>query len=190
MPFETTYICGDCSHKFMKRTDYDPRKKSVKQPACVKCKNKKQTRPESYTKLSGDVKELTQSEKEARFNDMLESRQPPASGFSNFTKAMDTTAEIVMKDYGLTNLQDNLRAGDSMAPKLEHRLEQRVDGVFKPQKPLAGMQGASTLNKNLMSKINSGMFKGYGGADDVVAKQQASGIRKPTNIMFDFDNRK
>jgi hypothetical protein len=59
---------------------------------------------------------------------------PAAVGMSNTTKAIDLTAEITMKTYGLTDLKDNLREGESMAPKLPAPQQQQVDTFFEPQK--------------------------------------------------------
>lgn len=187
MAFETKYKCGDCAHIFYKMTENDPRKSGGRLPACPECKKVKKTEATMYIKVRGDYKERTNEEREARTQAMISSRKPPAMGKTNFTKAMDATAEIVMQDYGMTNLQDNLRAGDSMAPKLEHRLESKVDEVFKAQKPLAGQQAMGTLNNALMQQINAGKFKGYGGANDVVSRQQESGIRVPTTVLYEHN---
>lgn len=187
MAFETKYACGDCSHIFYKITDFDPRKKGGRIPSCPECRKRKKMRASGYIKVSGDVKQRTVEEDGRKIQEIIEKQKFPASGGSNFTKAMDATADIVMQDYGLTNLQDNLRAGDSMAPKLEARLERKVDEVFKPQKPIAGMQAAQNLNKTLMRQINQGAFKGYGGSSDVVARQQSSGFRPKTNVLFEHN---
>lgn len=134
---------------------------------------------------------------ESRVQEMNESHCPPAMGASNFTKAMDITADIVMKDCNLTNLQDNLRAGDSMAPKLQGTdstgipLEQRVDQVFKPQaNKVMGMQGAANLNKTLTSQINSGRYASQSGNRDIAAMAKDSGVKIPTQILFDHQPEK
>jgi len=135
--------------------------------------------------MRGSVSDKTHElSDEARVKEMCESRKAPSGGPSNFTKAMDATAEIVMKDYGLTNLQDNLRAGDSMAPKLSPEQERKVDGVFKKQKPIMGAPVANSMNSTLMRQINAGQFRG---AMDVVARQQNSGVAPPrTNILHEY----
>lgn len=174
--YRSQYRCSDCKYQFEKITKRIPRK----DPDCPKCKRVQRV------KFKSSVSDAThEMNSEVRVQQMIESRQPPSTGKSNFTKAMDATSEMVMKDYGLTNLQDNLREGDTMVPKLRPELEQRVDQVFKPQKPIAGAPVNAALNKTLMNQINAGKFKGYGGASDVVARQQNSGIRVPTNILFE-----
>ena len=83
----------------------------------------------------------------------------------------------------MSDLNTNLREGDSMAPKLRQDLEKKVDGVFKQQKPIMGENTARSMNASLMRQINSGQFRG---AMDVVARQQASGIGPPqTNVIFE-----
>ena len=59
-----------------------------------------------------------------------EQRAPGVIGQNRIVQAIDTTAEIVMKDHGLTNLQDNVREGDILAPKLPHKMQQAADGFF------------------------------------------------------------
>ena len=176
--FKATYNCSDCGHRFEKKTESDPRKAGRK-PSCPECKKGKYSAMRSISKHSRDY---TEEELDKNRREMIESRKAPSTGYTPFTKAMDATAEIVMKDYGMTNLQDNLRAGDSMAPKLAPELERKVDQVFRPQKPIMGQQTAGSMNSALMRQINSGAFRGTG---DVVARQQSAGIKVPTNIIHE-----
>jgi hypothetical protein len=177
MAFIARYKCSDCG-VYEVRTENKPRGRC---PACPNCGNSesalkstsKSNVPYTQEKLDGNVSSIN------------ESRHAPSLGKSNFTKAMDETAEIVMKDYGLTNLQDNLRAGDSMAPKLAPHLEQQVDQVFKPQKPIMGMNTSTNMNKALTNQINAGKFAGQSGARDITARAQASGYKVPTNVLFE-----
>jgi len=186
MPFSASYRCSDCSHVFEKVTKRDPRK-GGRLPSCPKCSKGKYSTIKSISK-SNTIQ--TPEEADKNINEICESRRAPATGKSNFTKAMDATSEMVMRDYGMTNLQDNLREGDSMVPKLRPELEQRVDQVFKPQKPVAGAPANTALNKTIMNQINAGKFKGFGGSSDVVARQQNSGIRVPTNIVHEYGGNK
>lgn len=62
---------------------------------------------------------------------MLEEQRPPGHiGESVVVKAVDETAKIVMQDYGMTNLQDNIRTGDAIAPKLPGPMQKAADGFF------------------------------------------------------------
>lgn len=185
--FETQYYCSDCNHVFHKITDHDPRKKAGRIPSCPDCRSKKDALPQLHTKIRGDVKPRTEEEKMARIQDMCASQKPPAMGPTMRSKAFDATSEMVMQDYGMTNIEmnSNLRPGDNCVPKLAPELERRVDEVFKPQKNnVAGMSGAM-MNSVLTNQINAGAFRNYGGAGDVVARQQASGISVPTQILYE-----
>ncbi len=93
---------------------------------------------------------------------LVEQKAPGHIGANVQVKAVDATAEIVMQDYGLTNLQDNLREGDSAAPKLEPRLQKMADNMFgggalsnqrtrkmahnAAQRAIAGLAGPPALN--------------------------------------------
>lgn len=55
------------------------------------------------------------------------------------TKAVDMTAEIVMKDYGMTDLKDQVRVGESSAPKLAPKLQAQADNMFSGNKAKRGM---------------------------------------------------
>lgn len=178
--YKSTYRCSDCKNTFEKITKAFPRK----EPNCPTCKKN------SRVNSKGCVSDKTHNiNAESKVRDIIESRHAPSLGKSNFTKAMDATAEIVMKDYGLTDLQDNLRAGDSMAPKLRPDLERQVDEVFKPAKPVMGQKNAMNLNSALTSQINAGRYASQSGGADIVQKAQNSGYKVPVNEVFNYDNR-
>ena len=201
---KTSYRCCECKFSFDKVRKFAVSKYPhgtdlpfpTKDPACPQCSKVK--RVDLKSSVTDDThKYINPSNPEASFiGGTPENPQRTFSmGHSNFTKAMDATAEIVMKDYNLTNLQDNLRAGDSMAPKLQGTdangvpLEQRVDQVFKPQKPIMGQQTAGTLNKALTSSINAGRFATQSGERDITARAKNSGYKVPTTEIFNYDNR-
>lgn len=204
MAFETKYTCGACSHAFYRVTERDPRKTKGRHPACPECRKNKKVEPKIYIKSNKSVDSYKENEsakeREENFNQKIAAGEVGFSiGGANLkNKNVDKVAEMVMQDYGMTDikLDGSLREGDTCVPNLQGTdgsgvsLEQRSRDVFAPQKPLAGQQSNGTLNKTLMKQINSGMFKAYGGADDVVAKQQASGMRPKVNIVHDYDNRK
>lgn len=178
--YKSSYKCSDCKSTFEKITKSFPKK----DPSCPTCKRA------NKVNFKSSVSDKTHNlDADSRVQEMIAARQPPSLGKSNFTKAMDATAEIVMSDYGLTNLQDNLRAGDSMAPKLAPHLEQQVDQVFKPQKPIMGMNASTNMNKALTNQINAGKFAGQSGARDITQRAQNSGVKIPVNEIFNYDNR-
>lgn len=61
-------------------------------------------------------------------------QKAPSIGGSNIGKAVDATARMVMEDYGMTDLRDNVRQGEAMAPKLAPRLQEQADSFFSPKK--------------------------------------------------------
>lgn len=181
MAFIAHYKCSDCG-PYQVKTENRPRGRC---PACPNCGNA----DSALKSTSKSNVPYTQEKLDSNVKDMNESRKAPSLGKSNFTKAMDATAEIVMSDYGLTNLQDNLRAGDSMAPKLRPHLEQQVDQVFKPQKPIMGMNTATNMNKALTAQINAGKYAGQSGARDITQRAQSSGYKVPVTEIFNYDDR-
>jgi hypothetical protein len=171
----------------------------TKDPECPECKIAKKV--SLKTSVTDDThKHINPDNPEASWvgGTFENPRKVPSLGKSNFTKAMDATAEIVMQDYALTDLQDNLRVGDSMAPKLRQDLEQKVDQVFKPQKPIMGQTGAGSINKALTANINAGRYAGQTHIRDVAAQAadygqaqaSATGNKVPTREIFSYDNRK
>jgi hypothetical protein len=71
-------------------------------------------------------------------------------------KAIDETAKICMEDYNLTNLKDNVRMGDTIAPRLASKLQQKADTFF------AGGPKANSNNKTarFMNNLGRSAIKG------------------------------
>jgi predicted nucleic acid-binding Zn-ribbon protein len=62
---------------------------------------------------------------------MLEEQRPPAQiGNKVVVKAIDETAKVVMEDYKLTDLKDNIRHGEAAAPKLPAPMQKAADNFF------------------------------------------------------------
>ncbi len=86
---------------------------------------------------------------------IIESQRPPGHiGDSITVKAIDATAEVVMQDYALTDLKDNIRHGEAMAPKLPPDKQKLADGFFggafagmsiSPATAMPGRRGESPL---------------------------------------------
>ena len=67
----------------------------------------------------------------ANFQQMLAEGQGPSQiGNKIVVKAVDETAKIVMEDYNMTNLKDNIRHGESVAPKLPGQQQALADNYF------------------------------------------------------------
>lgn len=92
-----------------------------------------------------------------------EQRAPGVIGANPIVRAVDTTAEIVMRDHGLTDLKDNIREGDSMAPTLKGKsaggtqLSTAVDNFFGGV-PKAGINRAvaARMNRRVQNTIRGG----------------------------------
>jgi hypothetical protein len=183
MAYKSQYRCSECKNTFERVTKLFPRK----DPNCPICK--KMNRVRMKCSVSDKTHNLGPTD---IVGGTPENPQKSFSmGGSNASKAFDKTAEIVMQDYGMTdiNMNSNVRDGDSLVPKLRPELEQRVANGWgnKPNKVM-GMQGAgASLNKAITGQINANAFKGSG---DVIARQQNSGYKVPTSFIGEFDNRK
>lgn len=183
MAFETKYACEKCDHTFYRITDHDPRKKKGRPPACPECKKAKPV-AKSHIKVRGDVKPQSQIQKDAAIQEIIDTKKFPSAGKSAFTKAMDETANIVMEDYKMTNLNDRLREGDNMVPKLRPDLEEKVGtGWNNNQKNnVAGLAGAN-LNRAITKAIDSNRFASQG---DVVSKAMSVVERPHVNIINEY----
>jgi len=131
--YRITCKCLRCGHEFSRITT----KLSGNDPPCPKkaCKE---------ALIEEEVERRT-----ANFKAMLESGHPPAQiGNKPIVAAIDRTAEITMQDHGLTDLQDNIRQGDIMAPKLPAPMQRQVDGFFNGSavKGAAGTRMAKRMN--------------------------------------------
>ena len=97
----------------------------------------------------------------------------PGIGGSALGKAMDLTANMVMKDYAMTDLA-SARHGESMAPKLPPQQQQRADAMFSPQKRAemfggGGLMG-SAINAMAGTAIaNAGLATQKGEIDGISA---------------------
>ena len=109
------YVCGRCSHEWSRVTT----KLTGKDPAC----------PVRACREAALEEEIERRAENLAFM-LAEQRGPAQIGNNVTTKAIDTTAEIVMTDQKMTNLQDNIRQGDIMAPKLPGPMQRMADGMF------------------------------------------------------------
>lgn len=163
--YRMTFGCLDCGHTFKKVTV----NRNLSDPKCPECKGKKK-KNKQYRMGDGAVSDAD-----------LEVRPDTGKrifgiGGSNHVKAIDTTAEIVMQDHGLTDLRTDMRAGESQVPKLPPALQAQVDGMFKGD--IGGKGKRSPVNRQkIISQINSGALLHRTGGD--VAQQAVQNIAKP-----------
>lgn len=80
---------------------------------------------------------------------------PPARGGSIGTRAMDATMEMVAKDYGMTNLRDDMRVGETLAPRLRPDLQDQADNFFAKGSAMAKKNPAAAAQIAKMQSIAS-----------------------------------
>jgi hypothetical protein len=134
------YRCAICGTEYSRTCKAPPKK----DPPC----------PNTGCEDKARIAELEKSL--ANLTRMLESGVPPAQiGHKVVVKAVDETAKVVMEDYGMTNLRDNVGPGEAVAPKLPAPQQAQADayfgaqGGFKPHQipSITGMQGHQGLTK-------------------------------------------
>lgn len=109
----------------------------------------------------------------------LTKAQAPAAVGSVTARAVDTTAEIVMQDHGLSDLRDNVRQGETSTPKLAPNLQHQVDNFFNP----SGLRKATGINgAALAQQAMAGAFTSKD-AFNPMAGQHAARTRPPVRIV-------
>lgn len=92
---------------------------------------------------------------------MLEEQRAPAQiGKNKRTKAIDATANIVMEDHHMTNLNDNIRPGEAMAPKLAPHLQKQADGFFGGGAAAGGNSAMARRMNQLGQRALAGAYRG------------------------------
>ena len=113
--YRVTYECEKCGHVYHRIYKVVPRKDPP-------CPNRSCSDKSEIEDLKKRLDNLTA---------MLESGQAPAHIGQNVrVKAIDHTANIVMEDYGMTNLKDRVEPGEGVAPKLPPEQQKLADGYF------------------------------------------------------------
>jgi hypothetical protein len=147
------------------------------------------------------------AEKETRHVEaMIETGETPGHvGANNRVKAIDATAEIVMQDYGMTDLKDNTRQGESMAPQLTPRqramdkdfwggrkLNDRRNPTYLKGIPLN--EGSETPNQGLGARALNGAFlpnvvgsqpRDSVTGDNLLRQIHGNRYKPPVEIVFD-----
>lgn len=97
------YQCQRCGHKYSQvTTKLDGKDKPCPVKVC-----QAEARHEEVMREAHNLAKI-----------IAEQRAPEHIGDNPMNRAIDRTAEVVMTDYGLTDLKDNVREGDTIAPKL------------------------------------------------------------------------
>lgn len=109
-----------------------------------------------------EMRQAKRSAREVRnFDQIVETGIPPGHiGENVMVKAVDETAKIVMADYGLTDLKDNVRAGDAVAPKLPAPQQRMADGFFGGGAMAEKVGTTSRQAEMLKRRAIGGAFRG------------------------------
>lgn len=111
---------------------------------------------------------------EANIRAMIEAERGPVQiGNNHVTRAVDMTAEIVMKDHRLTNLKDNIREGESMVPSLPPKMQEAADNFFSPQARMPSGRRAKQMEL-LGRRAMAGAFR-----DMAINPSEITGTRRP-----------
>ncbi len=119
--YRITYQCDLCGHSWSRTTT----KLSGRDPPCPNpvCKE---------ARYQADVRREALNMAQI----IAEQRAPGHIGDNPVVKQIDTTAQIVMEDHHMTDLKDNVREGDTMAPPLPTvgasgmKMKDVADGFF------------------------------------------------------------
>lgn len=106
----------------------------------------------------------------------------PGIGGHPFVKAMDKTADMVMADYGMTDLA-SARQGESMAPKLPPAQQERADAMFNPA-ARASWGGGNPMMMAAMQAI-SAMPPDTGQGIDPIGAIHHQRYRPPVHTMVE-----
>ncbi len=121
--YKIIYKCNSCKHQFNRISASIPKK----DPPCPKCKSKKKIKENGIITSDSHPNHFTEN---GNIDAMIASGKAPGVGGSNIGKAVDLTADIVMKDYGLTDLKDKMKPGETMAPKLAPTQQAMAETMF------------------------------------------------------------
>jgi len=141
--YKIKYQCELCNHEYSRTYKAVP----IKDPPCP---SKACLAKQELASLKKQVENLQR---------MVEEGQGPGQiGNKVVVKAVDETARIVMEDYKMTDLKDNIRHGEAVAPKLPGQQQSLADNYFG-----GGAMQAAGINKKqadlLGRRAISGAFR-------------------------------
>ena len=99
-----------------------------------------------------------------------EQRAPGHIGDNNQVRAIDKTAEIVMADHGMTDLKDNIRPGEAMAPKLPPAMQAASDNFFNAN-PLKDRGMGSKQAELIKRRALAGAYRNMSVSPQVISGQ-------------------
>jgi len=113
--FRISYRCDLCGHEYKRTYKAIPKNDPP-------CPSKACSTKQEMESLKKQIENLTRM--------VAEGAAPAQTGKNVRVKAVDQTAQIVMEDYNMTDLKDNIRPGENVAPKLPGVQQQMADNYF------------------------------------------------------------
>jgi hypothetical protein len=123
--YQLVLRCKSCKHKYKRVVTVDEGENvaDVPDPPCPKCQQKAK-RTDAYETASAPI---AHNGMEGIIGN---GKAPGIVGNNNTVRAIDKTAEIVMQDYGLSNLKDRVYQGESLVPPLPPAMQKSADNFF------------------------------------------------------------
>lgn len=168
-----TFQCPICTHMWVRTYKAEPKN----DPACP---NKHCADTRALADLQQQVANLTA---------MIESGRAPAHiGDNPRVKAVDSTAEIVMADNRMTDLKDNIRQGETMAPKLPPVMQSAADNFFSGGAKAAlgtGETARQRWMKTLGARAMAGGMRDMAIAPNQVLPKTRPPVQRVSNAGYD-----
>jgi hypothetical protein len=162
--FQITIRCTICDHRY-KRTMEAPDESALEElpdPPCPQCKKVAERRVFDY-----------------------QSGKAPGVIGAPVTKAIDYAMEGIAQDYGMTDIRDNVKEGESAAPKLPPRQQVMADNFFARPKGRRGAQMGGLFSmptRAVMAAAVNGRFNSPDTANPI-AMQHAAKDAAPVRIV-------
>ena len=159
--FEVKIRCTVCNHRYKRilAADSEQALDYVPNPPCPKCS----------------------AAEHVRGMDVGGGKAPAVTGALS-VRAADTTAAIVMQDYGMTDLRDNVREGESAAPKLPPAQQAAADNFFGGPKRRNATGIMALPPQQLIKAATSGRFMTPDTVNPVATQHQHKD-RPPIHIV-------
>lgn len=153
--FQLVLRCKSCKYKYKRVLELldDERIEDMPNPPCPKCAKKKIERADAYETATPAIAH-------AGIEEVLEQQAAPGIVGGRIVKAIDQTAKIVMEDYHLSNLKDNIREGDVMAPRLPYPQQKAADEFFGPKVAAPAQNKRAQANmRRIMNRAINGAYR-------------------------------
>jgi hypothetical protein len=167
--FKITCRCLVCGYKWSFRTK-DP---DAEDPPCP--------RPVGWNS-NGNPIAWCGKENHTIGMDLTSNRAPATIGEKLHVKAVDETYNIVSQDYGLTDMRDDVRQGESATPKLPPAQQKMADNYFGgPKQNRMRMPGLNT--RAHVAAALSGRLSDPVSTNRSIVQTHEQRIRPPVHIV-------